>query len=307
MSQVGTSQQWRTLDLDEEEIEDNVHQRKKIYDVNNSNPNKKKSGKNLPSNSSGEITIKELNPHQIRPFTSEDKTGGSKTIIIGKPRTGKSRLISSLLYYKKHIFPVGMINSGTEDSTMFYSDIFPDLFVYPKLDTSAIENFIKRQKLAKRHLENQWGVLVIDDCTDNPKTLKTPLFQGIFKNSRQWDMWTILSLQYSMDILPVIRTCVDNSFLLRESSRKNRMKLWENYASIIPTFDDFNDVMDEMTNDFTSIYIDNSVQSNSFDDCLFWYKARLEKLPEKWKFGCQAYHDFSKERYDKSYVNPLVV
>lgn len=307
MSDVSISQQWRDMGSDEEQIEDNVHQRKKIYDVNNSNPNKKKSGKNLPSNSSGEITIKELNPHQIRPFTSEDSTGGSKTIIIGKPRTGKTRLISSLLYYKKHIFPVGMIQSGTEDSTGFYGKICPNLFIYPKLNTNAVESFIRRQKLAKRYLENPWSVLLLDDCTDNPRTLKTPLFQGIFKNGRQWDLWFILSLQYSMDVLPVLRTCVDNSFILKESSRKNRMKLWENYASVIPTYDDFSDIMDEMTNDFSSIYIDNSIQSNNFDDAVYWYRAKLDRMPEKWEFGCKEFHKFSKERYDSSYVDPLVV
>jgi hypothetical protein len=227
-------------------------------------------------------------------------------VVIGKPRSGKSRLISSLLYFKKHIFPVAQVQSGTEDSNEYYSKIFPNLFIYPKLNTHAIEEFIKRQKLAKKYLENPWSVLLLDDCTDDPKILKTPLFQGIFKNSRQWDMWTIVSLQYAGDLLPVIRTCVDGSFLLRESSRRNRQKLWENYASAIPTMDDFCDVMDEMTNDYTSIYIDNIGQSNNFDDCVFWYKANLDRMPEKWQFGCKPYWEHSIARYDQSYTDPLI-
>ena len=155
------------------------------------------------------------------------------------------------------------------------------------------------QKYAKKHLQNPWAVLLLDDCTDDPKTLKSPLFQGIFKNGRQWDMLHLLSLQYSMDVLPVIRTCVDGSFILRESSRRNRKVLWENYASAVPTLDDFSDIMDEMTTDFTSIYIDNSVQSNNFEDVCYFYRANLDKLPQDWKFGCKGYWDFNNQRYDR--------
>lgn len=307
MSQVGTSEQWREQGLDEEQIEDYVHQRKLLYDVNQSTG--KRTGKNSKYffSNTGAVNIKELNPHIIRPFAVSDKNGGSKTVVVGKPKSGKSRLISSLLYLKKHIFPVAQIQSGTEDSNEYYKSKFPNLFIYPKLNTDAIESFIKRQKIAKKHLENPWAILLLDDCTDNPKTLKSPLFQGIFKNGRQWDLWHILSLQYSMDVLPVIRTCVDNSFLLRESSRRGRKTLFENYASAIPTLEDFNDIMDEITVDYTSLFIDNSVQSNNFEDCVYYYRANLDRIPENFKFGCQAYWDFHNERYNKNYVDPVVV
>lgn len=307
MSEVGTSDQWREQGMDEEQIADNVNQRKLIYDVSKGSKKKTSKNKQLIFDKEGEVNIKEFNPHQISPFVSSEKTGGSKTIVIGKPKCGKTRLISSLLYFKKHIFPVAQVQSGTEDSNEYYAKIFPNLFIYPKLNEKAIEDFIKRQKLAKKYLENPWGVLLLDDCTDDPKILRRPLFQGIFKNSRQWDMWTILSLQYCNDILPVLKTCVDGTFILRESSRRNRQKLWENYASAIPTFDDMNDIMDEMTGDYTSIYIDNLGQSNKFEDCVYWYRANLDRMPEKWQFGCKPYWDHSIARYDTNYTDPLVV
>jgi hypothetical protein len=307
MSLVGTSEQWRKQDLDEEQIEDNVHQRKLLYDVSKSNSKRNSKNSKLLFGNNGEVNVKELNPHMIHPLSVDDATGGSKIVVIAKPGFGKSRLISSLLYYKKHIFPVAQIMSGTEDSNAFYSDKFPNLFIYPKLNVPAIESFVKRQKYAKKHLQNPWAVQLLDDCTDDPKILKSPLFQGIFKNGRQWSMFHILSLQYSMDILPVIRTCVDGTFLLREGSRRNRKVLWENYAACIPTFDDFCDLMDEITVDYTSMFINNRVQSNNFDDCVFYYRANLDKMPEKWKFGCKPYWDFSSQRYDNNYVDPVIV
>ena len=117
------------------------------------------------------ISIKELNIDSIRPNSESLKSnlGGSKITIIGKPGSGKSVLIKHLLYAKKHVIPTGLVISGSEDSNKFYSRLFPDLFIYEKYKKEVVENFIKRQKLAKEHLPNGWSVLVMDDCMDDVK------------------------------------------------------------------------------------------------------------------------------------------
>ena len=93
---------------------------------------------------------------------------------------------------------------------------FPSTFVYDKLEEGVITEFIKRQKIAKQYLQNPWAVLLLDDCTDDPKLFNKPLFHGLYKNGRHWKMWFILSLQYCMDVKPVIRTNIDGTFILRE-------------------------------------------------------------------------------------------
>ena len=253
------------------------------------------------------INIKELDLNIIPPSVDkiyETDQGGPKIVVIGKPGTGKTTLISSLLYNKKHIYPVGIVMSGTEDSNGFYSKIFPDSFVYNKLDESRIESFIKRQTLARKHIKNPWSVMLIDDCTDDPKVLKKPIFQGIFKNGRHWKMMFILSLQYCMDVLPVIRTNVDGTFILRESNLRNRRSLWENYAGVIPDFSLFCDIMDQITDDYTALYIHNATRSNKLEDCIFWYKADPEKSAG-FKMGCDDYWEFHKERYNPDAVDAI--
>ena len=167
------------------------------------------------------LNIKELDLNIIPPLYEriheKDYQAGTKLVVIGKPGTGKTTLIASLLHSKQHIFPTGMVMSGTEDSNGFYGKIFPNSFVYNNLDETKIEDFIKRQKLAKKHLKNPWAVFLLDDCTDDPKVLKKPLFQGLYKNGRHWKMWFILSLQYCLDVLPVIRTNVDGTFGTNET------------------------------------------------------------------------------------------
>ena len=55
---------------------------------------------------------------------------------------------------------------------------------------------------------------------------------------------------------------------------KNRKSLWENYAGIIPDFQMFCDIMDQITDDYTALYVHNATNSNKLEDCIFWYKAR---------------------------------
>ena len=246
------------------------------------------------------INIKELNLNIIPPTAEtmfNPNQGGAKIVVIGKPGTGKTTLIASLLYEKKHIYPIGMVMCGTEDSHGFYKTIFPDTFVYNKLEETRIEDFIKRQKLARKHLKNPWAVLLIDDCTDDPKTLKKPLFQGIFKNGRHWKSMFILSLQYCMDVLPVIRTNIDGTFILRETNLRNRKSLWENYAGVIPDFSLFCEIMDYLTDDYSALYIHNATTSNKLEDCVFWYKADPSKCAN-FKMGCDDFWLFHKNRYN---------
>ena len=243
--------------------------------------------------------IRELDPDIIAPSTAnmnKPEQGGSKIVIIGKPGTGKTTMITSLLYEKSHIFPVGEVMSGTEDSNGHYGKIFPKTFVYNALDKKKIEDFIDRQKISKKYLPNPWAILLLDDCTDDPKLFNDPMFQGIFKNGRHWKMLFILSLQYRLVIKPVIRTNIDGTFILRDSSLRNRKNLWENYAGVFPDFDQFCQVMDQLTTDYTALYIHNATQSNKLEDCVFWYRAK--PVPPDFRVGSDDFWDFHDERFD---------
>jgi hypothetical protein len=219
--------------------------------------------------------------------------------------TGKSTLIGSLLYAKKHIYPCGVAFSGTEDSNHFYKSIFPSSFVFNTYDEEQIEKIIKRQKIAKEHLENSWAVMILDDCTDDPALFRKPLQQGLYKRSRHWRLWYILSLQYGMDVRPVIRTNVDGVFILREANLRNRKVMYENYAGIIPDFKLFCDILDQITDDYTALYIHNATRTNDWKDCVFWYKAK--PAPKDFKFGCDTFWDHHFQRYNEEYVDPITV
>lgn len=250
------------------------------------------------------INIKELDPDMIQPTMQQTLDpnydgGGNKITVIGRPGSGKSFLITSLIYEKRACFPIGLVMSGTEDSNHHYSKMFPSTFVYNGLNTDVLEKFIKRQKIAKQYLTNPWSLVLLDDCMDDPKLFNSKLFQGLYKNGRHWNMLYILSLQYCMDIKPVIRNNIDGAFILREPSIKIRKSIYENYASIIPTFELFCTIMDQITNNHTALYIHNRIQSNNWQDCIFWYRGK--PVPPDWKFGSKWYWQYHYDRYNKEY------
>ncbi len=264
---------------------------------------------NVHSKGKRTIQIKELDLDIIPPSHSEfmnpDHTG-SKIAVIGKPGTGKSSLIRSILFEKSEIFPCGQIYSGTEDSNHSYGKFLPSTFIHNSFDQTAYMDFIRRQKIAKKWLANPWSVCVWDDITEDAKIFNHPIIQGTYKNGRHWKMLHILSLQYSLDIKPVIRTNIDGTFILRETNKMNRKRLFENYASAIDDYSDFCSILDQVTNNYTSLYIHNRVQSNNFEDCVYWYKARND-IPDDFKFGCKEYWMFHEERYNPLYIDPINV
>lgn len=251
----------------------------------------------------GTIYIKEFDLNELPPQSVEDNNG-VKLVVIGKPGTGKSSIITSIVDSKKHIIPVSQIFSGTEDSNNFYSSKFPSISIFNDInDLKPLENFVTRQKYARRYLNNPWAVQIIDDCTDDPKVLVKPLFQSYYKNGRHWKMMQILSLQYCLDIKPVIRTNIDYSFILRETNKKNRKSLFENYASCVDNLKDFESLLDQLTTNYCSMVIVNRNQSNSIEDCIKWYKADLDKI-KNFRFGAEDFWLFNDQRLEESYTEP---
>lgn len=230
-------------------------------------------------------------------------TGNGRFCLGDGTVTHNTTLITRLLYEKSNIFPTAFVMSGTEDSNGHYTKIIPSTFVHNRYDEDKINQFITRQKISKKHLPNAWSVLLLDDCTDDPKIFNKPQFQGLFKNGRHWKMLFVLSLQYCMDVRPVIRTNIDGVFILRETNLRNRRALHENYAGIIPTFELFCQIMDQITNDYTALYIHNATTSNRLEDCLFYYKAK--PVPKNFRFGCKDFWKFHKNRYNPTYTDPF--
>lgn len=195
-------------------------------------------------------------------------------VIVAKRGSGKSFLTRDIMYWKKHI-PFGVCMSGTEEGNGFYGKYVPDVFVYSEFKPDVLDRIIKRQKkLVKRGVPNSGVFVVIDDCAYDKKMMKDPNFRTLFYNGRHFGIFFILTMQYAMDLSPDMRSNVDYVFVLRENIIQNRERLYKNFFGVFPSFDMFCQVMDQTTENYECLVLDNTSKSNKIEDCVFWYKAK---------------------------------
>jgi hypothetical protein len=215
-------------------------------------------------------------------------------VFIGKRNTGKSFLIRDLMYHHRDL-PLGTVISGTEAANKFFGDMVPELFLHHDYSPEVLHNVIRRQHIMKYKLEENPGsldpraFLIMDDLMYDSKVwIKDPNVKTAFFNGRHWSLFFLLSLQAPLGIPPELRTNIDFTFLLREANMSNRKRLYEHYAGMFGSLDVFSQVMNQCTEDFGCLVIDNTTKSNKIEDQVFWYKA---KPHEDFKIGSPQFWD----------------
>jgi hypothetical protein len=234
---------------------------------------------------------------------ADDKT----VVMIGKRGTGKSFLIKDLLYHHQDI-PLGIVVSGTEGANEFYKNIVPPQFIHPKVTDDLLGNITSRQsKITKRvkKEENLYGstkidprmFLILDDCLYDDSWAKKVDIRGYFMNGRHYKMLFIITMQYPLGIPPALRTNIDYVFILRENINKNKERIFESYAGIFPTYNLFSQVMDQCTENYECLVIDNTSKSNKLEDVVYWYKGEEH---EDFKLGLSQFWISVKEDEESS-------
>jgi hypothetical protein len=230
-------------------------------------------------------------------------------VFIGKRETGKSFLVKDLLWHHRDL-PVGTVISGTEGANQFYSKTVPPIFIHDEYTPEIINNFVKRQKkLVNKQVKGDpeyrnidvRAFLILDDCLYDNSWVKDKNIRALFMNGRHYKAFFIITMQYALGIPPNLRTNVDYVFVLREPYHSNRKKLFEQYCGMFPSYEFFCNVMDQCTENFECLVINNNAKSNKLEDQVFWYKA--EPHPDfrlgaeiLWKqASAMAYDDESDE------------
>ena len=145
--------------------------------------------------------------------------------------------------------------------------------------------------------------VILDDCLYDATWTKDKMMRLLFMNGRHWKVMLIITMQYPLGIPPNLRTNIDYVFILREPYISNRRRIWENYAGMFPTFEGFCQVMDQCTENYECLVINNNAKSNKLQDQIFWYKAQARgdfKLGSKefWELSRDLNSDEEEEAYD---------
>ena len=246
------------------------------------------------------LELKKFDMGQITFKPSENQ--GPVVVLIGRRDTGKSYLVRDLLYYHQDI-PIGTVISGTEAGNGFYGSHVPKLFIHDEYNTAIIENILKRQrtvlKQVKKEIElykkttiDSRAFCILDDCLFDSSWTKDKMMRLLFMNGRHWKIMLIITMQYPLGIPPNLRTNIDYVFILREPYLSNRKRIWENYAGMFPTFESFCQVMDQCTENYECLVVNNNAKSNKLQDQIFWYKADPHG---PFKLGAKEFWEISKE------------
>jgi hypothetical protein len=242
---------------------------------------------------------------------------GPVVVLIGKRDTGKSFLVRDLLYYQQEI-PIGTVISGTEEGNGFYAKMVPKLFVHNEYNTAIIENILKRQRTVLKQIKKEMetykrstidprAFVILDDCLYDATWTRDKMMRLLFMNGRHWKVMLVITMQYPLGIPPTLRTNIDYVFILRENYIANRKRIYENYAGMFPTFESFCQVMDQCTENYECLVINNNSKSNKLHDQVFWYKAdnhgdfRLGSK-EFWELSKGLKDEEEEEQYDPSAV-----
>jgi hypothetical protein len=261
------------------------------------------------------LELKKFDMKNISFKPNESK--GPVVVLIGRRDTGKSFLVRDLLYYHQEI-PIGTVISGTEEGNGFYGKMVPKLFIHNEYNTAIIENILKRQRTVLKQIKKEMetykrstidprAFVILDDCLYDNTWARDKMMRLLFMNGRHWKVMLIITMQYPLGVPPTLRTNIDYVFILREPYIANRKRIYENYAGMFPTFESFTQVMDQCTENYECLVINNNSKSNKLHDQVFWYKADNHN---DFRLGSKEFWDLSKgfnsddeeEKYDPANV-----
>lgn len=245
---------------------------------------------------------------KIKKFDIKSMAEHATIAMIAKRASGKSYLTKEILFHKRHL-PTTIVISKTEKLNKFYGDFIPDIYIYNDYTNTILRKIYDRQsrlsednnnrKTNGKKLKDDRLMLIMDDCMSSKGSwVKEQEILELFFNGRHHHISFILTMQFALGIPPEMRSNFDYIFLLAEDFITNRKRLYEHYAGMFPSFDVFQQVFAEITQDYGTMVINNRVHSTDITEKVFWYKAK--DTPD-FTVGNKKYKKYHKLKYDKDW------
>lgn len=208
--------------------------------------------------------------------------------------------MNDIIYHNRNKFASGLVMSPTEESNEGYKDKVPDMFIYNNVNYEALIKLVEQQRVFRKKLGDKcpFAFIILDDCMYDKKLMKQEVMRSLFMNGRHYHIFLCITAQYMMDFPPEMRTNVDYVFVLRENIQGNQERIWRNFFGIFPRLEQFKTVMNQCTENFGCLVLDQTARSNRIEDCVFWYKA---KSRPQYRLGSSVYWDFARRKYNSRY------
>jgi hypothetical protein len=226
-----------------------------------------------------ELILSEFDPKEMAP----DAT----ILIVGKRHTGKSVLMTDIMYHMKDRLDLVVGMNPTEQANHTLAHFTPPSFIFHGYDDTKLHHILEWQRRCVANERGKRVGFIMDDCMTETigkmKVMKTGDINKVFKLGRHYKMFFICAMQYIKDAPPDVRGNVDLLFVFNTTSGIEREMLWKQYFGMFSKFKEFCKVFDACAQGYDCMVLDMRKAARTAADSIFYYRASLH--PEKFKVG----------------------
>lgn len=226
----------------------------------------------------------------IRRFKIHEALPDRVFLIIGKRGSGKSVLLRDILYKYRQNIDFALAMTQTVPTRNMLCKHIPRQYVrLGGYNDSAGQRFLGvcKQISANKKNDPRHMALILDDCmgADSGRFLKGKTITDLCLNGRHYHTCLIVTTQYALMVPPAVRANCDYVFVLAETSVIVRKKIYQQFFGVIGTFAEFEQYFRVATQNHSALVLNATSGSNRIRDCVFWYKADKDNLPEGFSVG----------------------
>jgi hypothetical protein len=190
----------------------------------------------------------------------------SVIVFIGHRRTGKTWCLKEVL--------------GTMTDKASVVDVFSDTMcsdeswpegtrVHPQ--PGEVLNDVDEFARASNTPE---AVLVMEDLDHLHDIFKNQEVRNALFNARWKKISVLMTVQCIMELNTLMRTCADYVVCMMEPIVARRKLIYQYFAGMFRTFEEFDAVFKQATANYGALVIDTRCPSYNIEDAIFWFRAK---------------------------------
>lgn len=200
---------------------------------------------------------------------------GRVIFLFGKRNTGKSVLLKDLLS-KGPVYDFVLAFAPTESSLETFRTFLPECCIYDHFSQDKLERAVSVQQEMVARGKKRSLLIIMDDCMYNKTVFTSNAARSIMMNGRHNHISLICCCQYALDLPSAVRTQIDLVFVLKESIKVNRTRLYKYFFGMFDKEALFEKCFHLCTANYGALVMDNTVSSTTVEDTVFWYRADPE-------------------------------
>lgn len=154
-------------------------------------------------------------------------------LILGKKSTGKTVLIKHILKtVAKDSIPTIVCSNKYEIGSLNLNTI-----IHEGYDEKIVEDLHFKVRKAFTNDKKVNNILVLDDVLYDNKWMKSNSINSFFMNNRGYRMGMIITMQYPLTILPILRNNIDYIFLYKNVDSNIKRIYDEYFLELLPEND----------------------------------------------------------------------